>query len=448
MHPYARGFACLPAAFFLGLALVVASACAARNAAPVTRAAIRGDGVLVVDGRPVFPVGVRSEKLHEIEPITAAGFNLILGSGEWTADHYATAHEKGLLIMAGHHVWATFRGAKKGISLTALEEEGGVEDLMRKARDQSNRTIPEVMKAFDHLPGVIGWKIADEPRGSLSQIVAHGYEIVKSYSPNHLVAVMTDKQDWAASFRNASDVLMLDLFALRGKDYPHRQAASISDIVSRMRKCAEAMREKTFWYMPQLYPPSAWRPFNTNEELSPGDMRLQVYAGLVAGAKGIVFYHWGVMDKARKREDGNTSWVKVDDATLKRRIEIVKNVVAELHSLAPILTEGRPNTDPYIRWFAPGRNGPGPQYTRAVEHDGKQYLFVLNLLDVPISAKVYGRNFDSNAYAYDASVLTGGTGLSVKLEDYRPRGKKGAPIITVGPRAAGVFVLVRRSLIE
>jgi Beta-galactosidase len=418
------------------------------GAKPVTRAAIRGDGTLLVDGKPVFPVGVRSEKLHEIDPIAKCGFNLILGSGEWTPAHYAAARKRNLLIMGGHHVWATFRGAKKGIDLTALEEEGGVEALMKKARDQSNRTIPEVLKTFDHLPGVIGWKIADEPRGSLSQIVGHGYEIIKSHSPNHLVAVMTDKQDWAASFRHSSDLLLLDLFAIRGKDYPHKQAASISDIITRMKTCAKAMEEKTFWYMPQLYPPSAWRPFNTSEELSLGDMRLQVYAGLIAGAKGIVFYHWGVMDKAKKRENGNTSWIKVSDAILERRTTIVKSAVAELHKLGPILCNGRPNTDPYVRWFAPGKNGPGPQYIRAIEYEGQQYLFVMNLLDQPISAKVYGRNFDSNAYAYDAAVFAGKGNLSTTLEKSRPRGKKGAPILTVGPRGAGVFVLTRRSLIK
>ena len=413
-----------------------------------TKAALRGDGTLLVDGKPVFPVGVRSEKLHEIEPIAGCGFNLILGSGEWTPAHYAAAHERGLLIMGGHHVWATFRGAKKGIDLTALEEDGGVEDLMAKARDQSNRTIPEVMKEFDHLPGVIGWKIGDEPRGSLSQIVAHGYEIIKSYSPHHLVTVMTDKQDWAASFRDSSDVLMLDLFALRGKDYPHRQAASISDIVTRMTKCGEAMKEKAFWYMPQLYPPSTWRPFNTEEEFSLGDMRLQVYAGLIAGAKGIVFYHWGVMDKARKNENGNVSWVKVDDAILAQRAAILKTVVSELRTLGPIICDGRANSDPYIRWFSPGKNGPGPQYTRAIEYDGRQYLMVMNLLDEPISAKVYGRNLDSNAYAYDAAVVTGKGDLSVRLEEWRPRGRDGAPILTVSARGSGVFVLTRRSLIK
>ena len=419
------------------LAASAGSPCPARGEV-ATRAALRGDGTLLVNGEPVFPVGVRSEKLDEIEPVARCGFNLILGSGEWTSAHYARAHEEGLIILAGHHVWATFRGAGPGIDLAAIEEEGGVDDLLEKARDQSGRSLPEALRAFDPLPGVIGWKIGDEPRGSLTQIVTHGYEAIKSFSPNHLVAVMTDKQEWAAGFRNACDVMLVDLFALRGIDYPHREAASLSDVHDRVARCVDAMREKTVWYMPQLYPPSAWKPFRPGEELTRTDMRLQVYVGLVAGARGIVFYHWGVLDKARRRDGGDLQWEVVDDAVLSNRVAVLTSTVEELHRLGPILCDGRPNTDPYLRWIAPGINGPGPQYTRAIEYDGKQYLLVVNLLDAPIAAKVYGRNVDSNLRAYDAAVFSGESDLSVVADT------PGEPQITVGPRGAGAFVLTRR----
>ncbi len=409
-----------------------------------TRAAIRGDGTLLVDGKPVFPIGVRSEKLHEIEAVAACGFNLILGSGEWTDAHYALARKHDLLVMGGHHIWATFKGTQAGIDPLLLEEEGGVQDLAAKAKDQSRRTIMETVRAFDHLPGVIGWKIADEPRGALVQVVTHGYEIFKSHNPQHLVAIMTDKQEWAPAFKNACDIMLLDLFALRGTAYKHRQASSLSDVYQRISACADVMNEKAVWYMPQLYPPSHWRPFNTAEELTLGDMRLQVYVGLLAGARGIVFYHWGVIDKARRPllPGPHGEWVAVDAATVARRTEIVTAVVTELHALSTVLCNGRPNSDPYLRWIAPGRNGPGPQYTRAIEHDGKQYLMAVNLLDQPITARVYGRNVDSHVRAYDAAVFAGQSDLTVALAD------TGEPELTVGPRGAGVFLLTRRPIAD
>lgn len=62
-----------------GLSAVLCVCClvhARAASAGSTGAAIRGDGTLIVDGEPVFPIGVRSEKLDEIEAVAACGFNM------------------------------------------------------------------------------------------------------------------------------------------------------------------------------------------------------------------------------------------------------------------------------------------------------------------------------------------------------------------------------------
>ena len=174
-----------------------------------TRAAFRDDGALLVDGKAVFPVGARCERLASVAQIAQARFNLVLGSGEWKREHYDDASTRGLLILAGHHSWLTFRGVPDGIDLK-VREETLLKHVARAARDQSQRTIHETLAEFDALPGVIGWCISDEPEAKLSEVAEAGYELFKSNSPGHVVSQISCDPHWFKNFRHAADVLIVD----------------------------------------------------------------------------------------------------------------------------------------------------------------------------------------------------------------------------------------------
>ena len=55
------------------------------------KASIRGDGTLLVNGKAVFPIGIRTEKAYDLKPIADAGFNMVMGSGEWDLEHYKSS---------------------------------------------------------------------------------------------------------------------------------------------------------------------------------------------------------------------------------------------------------------------------------------------------------------------------------------------------------------------
>lgn len=409
-------------------------------AAEVTRAAIRGDGTLLVNGAPVFPVGVRTEKAEDLAQIAECGFNLVLGSGEWGDEHYAEARKHGLLIMAGHYVWATFRGTDTNINL-GVRGDAVVRNLLAHAKDQRGRTIQEALVAFDHLPGVIGWSTGDEPEAKLIELVEAGYEVIKSFNPRHIVAPIVCDRQWNAHFRNASDVLLFDNYPLRGT-YDKKYLTSINETNRRLRRAVVAMQGKSVWYLAPMYPGSYWSQI-PEEGITLGDQRLAVYAGLIAGVKGVIFYHWGLLDLTwTAGEDGKRTKLGVAAETVEQRLDIMRSLAAELHTLGSIICDGRPNDEPDIRWVAPGRNGPGPQFTRAIEYDGKQYVLLLNLLDVPIEAVVFGPDPAHNFRAYDAQVFLGGHDLSTSVEE------RGEPRIRVGPRGAGVIALSRRPIIR
>ena len=404
------------------------------------KAAIRGDGTLLVNGTPVFPIGIRTEKAADLKPIAEAGFNMVMGSGEWDTGHYKEANENKLLVLAGHYVWAAFRGTQPTINLRSRGDVV-VKNLLENAKDQKRRKLAETLKKFDHLPGVIGWKIGDEPEAKLTEIVEAGYEIIKSYNPNHIVGPLICDRQWVGNFRNACDVLMVDNYPLRG-NYKKKWNTSVNETHKRIKRAVRAMKDKAVWYLPPMYPPSYWTNV-AGDELTLAEMKLPVYAGLIAGAKGLIFYHWGLLDKDFiKDESGKRKTVKVSKDIYNKRLGIMKSLAAELNKLSPILCDGRPNDDLDIRWINPGKYGPGPQLTRAIEYDGKQYLFVMNLLNVPIEAKVFGPDSAHNFRAYDAEVFVGKDALSTHAK--RP----GEPTIKIAPLGSGVFVLSRRSLIK
>jgi len=424
-------------AAFVAAATLACAALAADPPKPATRAGLRGDGTLLVDGRPVFPIAVRSEKADAIAPIAATGCNMILGSGEWGEDHYRIAREKGLLILAGHHRWLTFRGGPQGMDL-GKREEALLKDMLLKATDQSNRPIHEALTKFDALPNVVGWCISDEPEAKLSEVAEAGYEVFKSNSPAHIVAQLSCDPHWFKNFRHSADVLIVDHYPFMGSDAPPRHL-SVLETHKRIAMAVRDMEGKPVWLMPQLYSPSYWS-CKPDEELSLADMRLACYAGLTAGAKGIIFYHWETLPSAWTRDEkGDRVKVALPAEAVAKRIERLGACVAELKRLAPVLTDGLPAEDISVVWTGPGRNGPGPQIYRVWDYDGARYLMTMNLLDTPVTGQVFGINASVNYRAYDATVLEG----EIRAI---PAKKPGEFFFEVAPRGAGVLKLTRRPI--
>ena len=421
----------------ISLAILLLAA-AMPSAEAATKVGFRGDGALMVDGKAVFPIGVRSEKLDTIGPLAKAGFNLVLGSGEWGAPHYRRAHEAGLLILAGHHVWLSFRGTRPAIDLRA-REEALRHSVAKHATDWSKRTIHQALESFDALPGVIGWCISDEPESKLSEVAEAGYEIFKSNTPAHVIAQISPDPHWFKNFRYSADVLIVDHYPFRGSGNKGHQ--TVLQTYERVRQAVSDMDGKPVWLMPQLYPPSYWS-CKSEEELTLRHMRLACYAGLIAGAKGIIMYHWGVLPYVWTR-DGKDDRVRAEaaPATVARRVADIKAMVAELKTLAPIMLEGCPVRDISVRWTAPGRNGPGPQMARVWDLCGTRYLMAINPLDEALEGQAFGILANVNYRAYDAEIFSGKDDLAVM-----PGKRPGELTFRIAPRGAGVLALKRRPI--
>ncbi|MCC6683156.1 MAG: hypothetical protein IT445_19845 [Phycisphaeraceae bacterium] len=400
-----------------------------------TLSSIRADGVLMVDSEPVFPIGLRTEKLDSLDRIADAGFNLVLGSGEWRPDHYKKAADRKLLILGGHYEWATFASYRNnnGIDLT-LEEKAALQNVQRVARDQGGRTQREVLTEFDPLPGVIGWNTNEEPEAKLIELSEYAYEIFKSHNPRHIVASLASGETarWFHLFDRTCDVLIVDVYPFTGLGRRH---GSLLETYTRVKKAVDELDGKPVWLMSQMIPPSYWSR-NPEDDISLRDTRLQHYLGLIAGAKGVIMYQWATLLEAY----GPEGTAVVGQQVFDKRWRVVSQMVEELHELGPLVVEGRVTDDLEFRWISPGKDGSGPQLIRELDVKGRKYVFVANILDQPIEAIVYGIN-GGNRDGYTGDVHLGGSNLQIG-----PVSKYDAPavaVITVGPRGCGVFAFDR-----
>ncbi len=393
-------------------------------------ASIRADGTLLIDGKAVFPIGIRIEgdgKEHNM--IAKAGFNMLLGSGAVKPSYYVQAQKNGLFVIAGHYIWATFRGAKgRGIDLYSADKQAIAKTMTY--RNQSGQTPLEAIKATRKYPCIFAWNTCEEPYAKFIEPLEIMYEIFKSHNPHHLVIPLTADVGWAHIFRNASDVIMVDCYPYRGKE-------SQPEIYTYqfIRRAQEGIGDKPVWLMSQLYPPAYWTR-NNKDELTLQQMRQQHYLGLIAGAKGVVMYSFPSLQwywRDGKRMNGS-----LNSPRFEKRWANVKKMVAELQKLGPIICDGKPIKFP-LQWFCRGKAVPGPKI-RILDYYGDLYMLVANIADYSETAKVINpHRFNRNAY--NIQVWLGKGGLDV----IQAKGKSPAKIM-IHNKSQGVFLLKRKPM--
>ena len=400
---------------------VLASAAAPRTAGmEAARASLRGDGTLVLNGDPIFPIGIRIEgEGREHARIAEAGFNTLLTSGDVGPAFFDAAARQGLHVIAGHYAWATFRGVKRDqVDLYASSLKQAF-----RLRNMSGQTPLEALAAAGRYPCIFAWNTCEEPHARIVEPLAVLYEIIKSHSPHHLVIGLSDDASSSHIFQNAADVVMVDCYPYRGR---LSQPAML--IFDRVREVGERTGGKPVWFMPQLYPPSYFSK-DPADDLTLGIMREACYLGLVAGAKGIVMYSYYALGP-------------LDTDAGRRRWDVVRQVVGELRELAAVLCDGRPGRLPLSWLSSSGTSVPAPPL-RVLEHYGSLYLLAANPSNQPLRAPLTAGLIRQRGYAFDARVLAGNDGLTVNSATTDGNEH---PELGVAPHGCGVFRLQRRAM--
>lgn len=260
----------------------------------------RADGVILVDEKPFFPVGVfhsshhldDTTRLTHLTIIARAGFNVI-----------ATT----LNLNNG----LTFLDKAKSLGVYVLVENNDVNGLF------------SLVNKFKGHPGLLGYQIeddVDDGKKTVEQVIEE-HNKVKTIDPSILTHVS------AGTFGAANYIKCADLFSMQTYPVDYEPLSSTYNLLTPLVTQATA-QNKIVIANTQSF---AWEG---RREPSPAEARCMAYLSLIAGAKGMIWYAF----YDEKNVNGN--WVA--DTYLPNSLALWREtsvVGKEFTALAPIVLD-------------------------------------------------------------------------------------------------------------
>jgi len=282
---------------------------------------LREDGVLLVRGKPCFPIGLYGvpEDDRIMAELSEAGFNSVVW---YSPRYYPAASPSRVKTYLDHLNRYGLMGILATPSPDAVNNAEGSQEFLEK-----------VVKPLSGHPALLSWYLADEPHHSTTDVAGFrkGYQQYCSVDPYHpatLVqqAVSPTAYSW---FAPGSDVLMIDLyprFTLDGGPVSPRYPDLIRHCM--MAALDAGNRPRPVWYVPPTWNPRRWAPWHEKRYRLPTiqEQRAMVYTAIAHGAKGIIWFSF----------DGEFVCPK-HDCTVPNFWPAFKALASELSHLAPVL---------------------------------------------------------------------------------------------------------------
>ena len=218
-------------------------------------------GVLLVAGKPFFPIGVYHVGVAEYQKLADNGFNAVQGGNPPAVEDFRKLLDE---------------GTRTGIMIDVPFYGGG------KVAANLPDTLLKIAAARDH-PAVLNWKIIDEPdiRPDIIDEVANAYRRIRAVDSAHPVLLTIASPPSFPYWVNFCDMLQVDPYPL-----PRNPLTQVSDTVKAARAVLQPWQNLTAvlqcgWEMDRDKP--ANQP-TYDQALS------MVYLALINGAKGIFWY--------------------------------------------------------------------------------------------------------------------------------------------------------------
>lgn len=285
--------------------LVLGTACGCAFADKVT---LDKQGILQVDGKPYFPVGMytlqdKAGKDHDsiLNEAREAGFN--------TTVFYAYTVDTVMPLLDA--------AARNGIKAFVYPT---IPFSVRKQELTREETIKDIKARMNH-PALLGWYLVDEPEGigkAGSNPVLDLNKLVKETDPNHPTSLVIMNPKPAAAYFNCADIIWTDPYPI-----PRWSVNVVSQWVGDAVRIAG--RNKPVWAIPQAFDWNVWNKGSINEVHRPTDAeeRCMTYLALVHGAKGIIY--WAHTASKYYIRDYPEHWA------------YMKKLAGELRDLSPVL---------------------------------------------------------------------------------------------------------------
>ena len=337
------------------------------TAPATTRTTLRDDGVILIDGKPHFPIGIYGVNRHmfnaysfdrAVSDLKAAGFN--------TLQSYHSERLPGFLAAVGRHGMRTWTDARR------LND-----DFVARIR-------------FN--PDVIAWYIGDDTFDNTTpEQLQDRADNARALDPARVTAQADPVWSYSTvdrywHYAAVADVFLPEIYPVRGKsEKDDRQC--VASVIRDMRCILRNQRERgggrphAVWpIIQEFYGWSSWSRFPTEAEF-----RGMCFAALVHGAKGLTLYTYGTTLIPEKKifNYGVTATEDVWCATT--------NLTRQVASLVPVLLERDVAQPPVPQVLSgPVRDAmdEGPSVTVLLKcHDGWTYLLAVNAADASVKAR-------------------------------------------------------------
>ena len=360
------------------------------TAPATTRTTLRDDGVILVDGKPHFPIGIYGVNRHTfnaysfdraVSDLKDAGFN--------TLQSYHSDRLPGFLAAVSRHGMRMWTDARKlnGDFVSRIRFNSDV-IAWYVGDDTFDNTTPEQLQ--DRVDNA---RALDPSRVTAQADPVWSYSTVDRYW--HYAAV--------------ADVFLPEIYPVRGKsEKDDRQC--VASVIRDMRCILRNQRERgggrphAVWpIIQEFYGWSSWSRFPTEAEF-----RGMCFAALVHGAKGLTLYTYGTTLVPEKKifNYGVTATEDVWRATT--------NLTRQVASLVPVLLErdvAQPPVPQVLSGPARDAMDEGPSVTALLKcHDGWTYLLAVNAADAEVKARFETRVEGSIEVLWENRALTAASG--------------------------------------
>ena len=326
------------------------------------KVSLRDDGIVLVDGKPFFPIGMYAVCKREFNgkdfdaafrELKEAGFNLAHTYGNSYAPDFLAAARK-----YGMKLWV-------------------------EARFPDSRLVD----VGRHNPNIMAWYLGDDTSDHiLPELEADYDEAVKAVDPTRITVqadpILSSSGGYSryADYVTATDGLMPEIYPVRNKEGDETDRTCVAVTIRDVKQFAEDVRlhgdgkPRTCWAILQYFKGwEGWKHFPTREQLF-----ATTFAAVIHGAHGVTWYTYGGFGA----NEGVT--------TTPERWKNICDLATRLSALSPVLVERTPPQPPVPTVLSGPKSDPlgGPSVTCLLKrHDDWNYLLAVNAAPEPVAAE-------------------------------------------------------------
>ncbi|MBP5640195.1 MAG: hypothetical protein J6X55_11995 [Victivallales bacterium] len=338
---------------------------------------LRYDGMIIVDGKPFFPIGLYYLKKYKgnnynfdtmFEDLRNRGFNF--GREAGCFEKLEDARE--FAEAAARHDFKVFLSAS-----------------FQGANTQDVSAILECITSLQDCKSILMWYIGDDTSiHNTVESLRYKSDIVNAVDPMRLTVFSDGVGDKSNSIYrrhvNCSEVFQPQIYPLRNFEHQKQHDECVFNTIDDIDVCTRDIRDKAtgprgLHTINQFFCSS--KPTRAPDYLfpDPGEVRAMTYASIIRGVTGITFYRYGY----------NSTFIGA--VSYPDRWEELSGVARELDSLMDILTAEpipQPAAPVIIKGDAVDKKGRVPIYALLKRSDKRTVLMTVNASINDVTAKI------------------------------------------------------------